>query len=300
MQALIPLLPILLFLAIFWLLAGFKIASLKWVGLCFLWGLLAALLPVFVLNDVHYALAPALEEVLKGLLIFYMVRTARIGFASDGILYGAATGAGYACVALLHTTSWVDGVGATAMHLGCTALTALLLVLLAQKRLVNPLPFLLLLLPAYGINLLYHTLPLSPIASTSIVVFILLMLIVPLCYLIRTRWNRWMDLNMAEEVAMLAQIRKGTFNESPSGQYLMRIRHQFKPDVVFDMYCYIALYLELSLANKRTILCKEAGVPVPATPDWDSKWKEFKILRKRIGPSGLSVLSPICTPFCKK
>lgn len=294
MHNLIPFLPILFLLAIFWLLAGFKVASLKWVGFCFLWGLLAALLPEFVFNNVHYALAPALEEVLKGLILFYMVRTARIGFAADGILYGAAAGAGYACLALFHTTSWVGGIGTTAMHLGCTALTALVLVLFAQKRLVNPLHFLLLLLPAYGINVLYNTLSRPPIVSTSIVVLVLLMLIVPLCYLIRTRWNQWMDLNMAEEVSMLAQIRKGKFNDTPSGQYLMRIRHQFKPDVVFDMYCYIALYLELSLANKRAILCNEVGIPVPITPDSDSKRKEFKILRKRIGPSGLSVLSPIC------
>ena len=61
------------------------------------------------------------------------------------------------------------------------------------------------------------------------------------------------------------------------------------------MYCYITLYLELELAAKRNMMCREAGIDVPPSNDAEDKFKELKALRKRIGRGGLSALSPICS-----
>lgn len=47
-------------------------------------------------ETINHIIAPALEEVLKGLALLGLIRTSRITFSVDGALYGFATGVGFA------------------------------------------------------------------------------------------------------------------------------------------------------------------------------------------------------------
>lgn len=97
---------------------------------------------------------------------------------------------------------------------------------------------------------------------------------------------------------MLSSIRKGAFSDTPPGQYLLSIKEQFQPDTVLDMYCYISLFLELSLTAKGRLMMNEAGIPPkPLTEeqkqDIRSKVQELKQLKRNIGPTGVIALKPI-------
>jgi hypothetical protein len=46
-------------------------------------------------------------------------------------------------------------------------------------------------------------------------------------------------------------INKGQFRQTRAGQFLASLKERFSPEVIFDMYCFISLYLELSIKAKR-------------------------------------------------
>jgi hypothetical protein len=71
------------------------------------------------------------------------------------------------------------------------------------------------------------------------------------------------------------------------------LKEHFSSDIIVDMYCYISVYLELSIKSKRNILLAECEMPIVKEPDIDSKLKEFHQLRKIIGKSGELALSPL-------
>lgn len=315
MKYVISVLPILVFIIILTASDSLKLVKMKWILACLACGLCAALVALYGnrycadafhldFNTLSLYVAPAVEELLKSIVIFIMIRKSLIGFAIDGTIYGAAAGAGFACFenvfylrsfsGMSTAAALVRGFGTAFMHSGCTAIVALVLVLLSQKRKVNATHWLLALIPAYLIHSAYNHLT-NPFVAMVAVFFTLLILIAILFEQSDKSLSRWMDLTFAEEASLLSQIRKGTFSQTPSGEYLMKIRKHFSQEVVFDMYCYITLYLELELAAKRNMMCREAGIRIPPSKDADSKLRELKALRKRIGSGGLSALSPICS-----
>ena len=59
------------------------------------------------------------------------------------------------------------------------------------------------------------------------------------------------------------------------------------------MYCYIALYLELSIKAKRNLMLKENDFPIIVEDDLQPKLKELAQLRKQIGKIGELAISPL-------
>lgn len=98
---------------------------------------------------------------------------------------------------------------------------------------------------------------------------------------------------MEVEVTMLTALKQGHFSASKTGQYMLSIKEQFAPECYFDMFCYVRLYYELSLASKTNMMRAEAGFPVIKNKDDADKVNEFYILRKRIGKTAVIALSPI-------
>ena len=61
---------------------------------------------------------------------------------------------------------------------------------------------------------------------------------------------------------------------------------------MFDLLCYIRIYLELSIRAKTNLMLKESGFPVK-NDDVKDKLNELKYLTKNIGKAGLLAISPI-------
>jgi len=71
------------------------------------------------------------------------------------------------------------------------------------------------------------------------------------------------------------------------------LKERFAPEVIVDMYCYIGLFLELSIKAKRNLMLNETGFPIMFEDDLESKLAELAQLRKLIGPVGELALAPL-------
>jgi hypothetical protein len=146
-HALVGLLPVLLFLLLLVWLDSYKLVSVRLVLAVMLWGVAAAIACYFVngalipragLAIAPYSryVAPAIEEIAKGMVIVALIRTHRIGFLIDAAILGFAVGAGFAIVENLQfqrmlpdagIATWlVRGFGTAIMHGGVTATFAMM------------------------------------------------------------------------------------------------------------------------------------------------------------------------------
>ena len=92
---------------------------------------------------------------------------------------------------------------------------------------------------------------------------------------------------------MLNMIHNGEFSSSKAGQYLKSLKEQFASETILDMYCYIELYLELSIKAKRNLMLKENDFQIIIEADLPSKLQELAQMRKQIGRVGEMALEPL-------
>src|SRR3989339_456969 len=177
MEIIVSLFPVFFFLVFLFLLDSFKLVVKKYLFLAVLWGTISAIaayfLHTFLVENTSISfeflsryIAPATEETLKALFIFFLIYKKRVGFMIDAAIYGFAVGAGFALIEgllLLNTYESTDilfwlirGLGTSIMHGGCTAiLSALLLGSISRKRL-TPGNIAIAVLTAYAIHSLFN------------------------------------------------------------------------------------------------------------------------------------------------
>ncbi|HHV03732.1 MAG: PrsW family glutamic-type intramembrane protease [Bacteroidales bacterium] len=306
--------PVILFLLFLFLMDSFKLVIKKQIFYASVWGGACAFISYLVnsflqestssaFDTLSRYLAPAVEEGLKSLFIFYLVRKKRIGFMVDAAIYGFAVGTGFAlCENLFYVYSLPDtsiftwiirGFGTAVMHGGCTALFAILYIgAKSRDRMVAPMVFAGLGL-TYVVHSLFNHFYIHPLIQT-----LAIMICLPVLFVLVFRYNEnllrdWMDLELSSEVELLKMIRQGRFSASRAGEYLMSLKDRFSGEVILDMYCYLQLYLEMSLKAKRNIMLRENGFPLIREEGINTKLAELKVLQKRIGPVGDIALSPL-------
>lgn len=279
-----------------------------------LWGCFCALISYLVnsfLQDTTGAafeylsryLAPAVEELLKAGFLFFLIYKKRIGFMVDAAIYGFAIGAGFAlCENLFYVYSLPDasmltwiirGFGTAVMHGGCTALFAIIYIGAKSRDRMVVFRVLSGLALAYVVHALFNHFYVHPVIQTLVILVSL-----PVLFVLVFRHNEillrdWMELELSSEVELLKMIRQGRFSASRAGEYLGSLKDRFSGEVILDMYCYLQLYLELSLKAKRNIMLRENGFAVDPELGTGSKLAELKALHKRIGPVGEIALSPL-------
>ncbi len=308
-------LPVLLFLVCLFMLDSFKLVRTFWLVICLGWGMLAALLSYFANQGFANAfdldflmlsryIAPVSEELIKGLIVFFLISRKKAGFMIDAAIYGFAAGTGFA----LAENSWyywqlgsgfdvilaiVRGFGTALMHGGTTAIFAILYTEGMQRSTKAWLPILLGFGTAALIHSLFNHFLLNPMLQTMLIVVVL-----PVCmymiFLYSTKHlQQWLEVAFSTEVDLLRMIRQGELSGSRAGQYLSSLKSHFSPEVLVDMYCYFSLYLELSIKAKRNLLLREGGFPVMVEPDIKDKLAEFRHLRRKIGKAGEMALMPL-------
>jgi RsiW-degrading membrane proteinase PrsW (M82 family) len=144
----------LLFLALVRWLDLYASGSFRTVILCLVWGMVAFYLALqvntFALRFVGYGLlltlvAPIIEEILKSLVLIYLVRRAAFTYFVDGAIYGFAAGVGFAMLEnLLYLSraganmgllvALTRGLSTSLMHGSATALVGVALGLLRFRR----------------------------------------------------------------------------------------------------------------------------------------------------------------------
>ncbi len=316
MKIIISLVPVFLFLGLLLFFDSFRLVN-RWVLIiCLVWGGVAASLSLVgntLLSNIFHLpfdtlsryVAPFTEEILKMIILILLISRHRIGFAIDAAIYGFAVGSGFAFTENLiyliqlgpeQTNLWIwiaRGVGTAVMHGGSTAIAGVILInrLTDSRKLIQP--FLLAVVVAYFIHALYNAFLISPLQSALVVIILVPVMLVVVFRLGEHNLKKWLDIGMDAEVSLLLMINRGKFSQTRAGAYLLSVKDHFPKEIVLDIYCFMTLYLELSVKAKSLLLLKENDLPLPMDPNIMDKLHELDQLRKRIGKSGIFALRPI-------
>jgi len=238
--------------------------------------------------------APVIEEILKAIPIFWMIRSRRIGFLIDAAIYGFAVGAGFALAENLYYLStlasappalWVvRGFGTAIMHGSTTAIFAIV-----GKSKKAPVGLLL----AIALHSLFNFFILSPALTTLVIVLVFPPLMLLAFQQSERSLRDWLGTGFDLDAALLKAMRSGEFAESNAGQYLGSLRDHFEGAVLADMLCYLQLNAELSLRAKGMLMLRESGFPVNKDAEVGEKLTELRFLKQSIGKTGELALAPL-------
>lgn len=314
MISLFALLPVVLFLGCLYYMDSFKLVRMRLLLLCLGWGITAAVLALLVNGTVadYYSLssmtvsrfvAPVTEEVIKLTLVFYLVLRLKVGFIIDAAICGFAIGTGFAVAENLWyylqlgegfdlLLAVVRGFGTALMHGGTVALGAIILIEGAHRN-RKAAAALLGLFGAIFFHALFNQFVLNPLLQTLLIISLLPLALFLIFLYANKNLSQWLEIEFNNEVELLAMIRKGEFKKSRAGTYLASIRDYFPKETIFDMYCFVGLWLELSIKAKRNMLLKESGIPMLIEEDIPDKITELKLLRRQIGKAGEMALMPL-------
>ena len=308
MNSLLSLLPVLAYLLALKALDSFSLARWKMLLACLGYGI-ACCLVLFFFSFGDFT--PVAEEIFKGGLAVFLILKKRIRFLPESLIYGGTVGAGFALLEniiylyyqpeMMVGTAVVRGFGCAILHMGCTALVAAIFLLLISSRIPNPLGALLSFIPSTLIHISYnlaqqHDLA-NPMVLMVVIVFVFICLFIILFSYGEKRIYKWMDHSISIDVQTLSAIRTGNFSSTKAGKYLLDVREQFKPDCFFDMICYIQLHLELKIEKQSYMLLCETGFSGEdmgeTLEEHLAKKSELAALKRRIGTTGMRVLSPL-------
>ena len=308
--------PVFLLLLLFLFLDSLRLVNKSILLACLGWGILSAGLSffanTFLIREYGFSfdffsgyIAPVVEELLKMILILALIKSNKIGFMIDGAIYGFSIGAAFSFAEnifyLFNYASaepnlmvWITrGFGTAVMHGGTTAVFAILVISSLNRQNFLGLALFIGIVTAVAIHAAFNALTQWPVIAT---VFILI--VIPFALVLSFQFNenairKWLEMEFDTEVSMLTMIRKGKFSETRTGQFLLSIRSHFPAEVVFDLYCFISLYTELSIKAKSLMMLKENDFVLPPDPEVQEKLKELKNLRKQIGNAGYLAISPV-------
>ena len=256
-------------------------------------------------------LVSVVEELCKGAILYLLIVRHKVGLLGDATIYGSAIGAGFGLMSnvfhLHHllaegaVNGWNTiflGFEAAVMHIGCTSLLAMALMMVHQgkfgdSRRAKVLGSVI----SYAITIVVHYVhalePINPLILTGLLVAYYVVSKRSLFKKNSKFVHEWLDEGINNEITLLGALKRGEFTGTRAGEYLLTLKERFEPEDFFDMYCYVQNYLELSIAARSNLILKEAGLEPVHDPENQARLIEMAVLRKRIGPTAVQALMPI-------
>jgi RsiW-degrading membrane proteinase PrsW (M82 family) len=311
----VGLLPVFAFLLALILLDSFKLVKVRTVACLIVAGGLAALASLFINVRIGASLgldgtalvryvAPLTEEILKSVVIVYLIARHRVAFLVDAAIIGFSVGAGFAAVENIHyfvaleengVAMWiVRGFGTALMHGSVTAIVAIISKQLVERH-GGPQPWVF--LPGLALATALHSgfnhFFIAPTVTTVLILIVLPVFFIAVFHLSETRTREWLGTGFDTDAELLETITAGRASDSRIGTYLVELRERFPPSTVVDMVCLLRLRLELSIRAKGILLARQSGFVVPPDPDMEGRFSELKFLEHSIGRTGLLAMSPL-------
>lgn len=314
LHAALGLLPVCCFLAALMYLDSYKLIPMRWILGTILLGCGTAILSYPInatglkwldIEFVNYTryVAPFIEEILKGLVVYTLMRRNRIGFLVDAAIFGFAVGAGFAIFenlfylqALPDTQlgTWiVRGFGTAIMHGGATAIFSIV-----SHTLVGQHPTLgrVALLPGFVVAVIVHSVFnhffFAPIINTLIVLVSLPFLLTVVFQQSENSVSEWLGMGFDADTELLELINSGELSTSKVGLYLHSLKEKFEGPIVADLLCYLRLHTELSIRAKGLLMMRESGFANKTGEETRAKLEELKFLESSIGATGLLAMKP--------
>lgn len=305
MLTIISLFPILLYLLVLKLLDSFALAKWTRLAQCFAYGIVCCAVLMMVAQYVKWEedwISPMLEEVLKGGIMLFLILRRKIRFLAEALIYGAAVGGGFSLLEniiylaynsdMMMGTAVCRGFGVAIMHMGCVALTAVIL-LLFQTQKYKVMVAIVSFLPSAMIHYAHNVVQLEATLHLTATILLFFVLFLMLFFYGEKKIYSWMDHSISIDVATLSAIRQGNFSLTDAGRYLLSVKEQVRPEVFFDMICYVQVHLELKIAKQSQMLLRQSGFSVEEKPEDEEKKRELRTLQTQIGKTGNWLLAPI-------
>jgi protease PrsW len=310
----VSVLPVFLFLGALVLLDSYKLIPLRAILLAVAAGGAAgvvgyvinvSLQPALGMDIRRYTIfvAPILEEFLKAVYVFWLLRRNKVGFVVDAATYGFAVGTGFAFVENIyslqihpHPTIWtwiVRGFGTALMHGGSTAILAMI-----SRTLHNRAPVFrpALMLPGFAVAVVLHSLYnqflVAPLLATALIVLVFPYIVLFLFQKSERETRSWVGTGFDTDQELLRVMRAGQLSDTPVGRYLKGLRTSYPPEVIVDMMGLLRLRAELGIRAKGMLLMREAGFEADPDPSIRAKLDEVRYLEKSIGRTGMRALKP--------
>jgi RsiW-degrading membrane proteinase PrsW (M82 family) len=301
----IALVPVLIFLALLWLMDSFRLVRPAWIGGAILYGVAVAVVVLLFhewLMRAHQVpfgilsryIAPLTEESAKALFVVALIATARVGFLVDAAVLGFAAGTGFALfenLVYLRTLTdatvvvWVvRGLGTAMLQGATTAIFAMLSKTHADQLRDRS---------ALHVHSIFNHRLLPPVAQTLLLLVILPLLVLWVFGRSERSTREWVGAGLDLDMELLSLVTSETFAVTQFGRYLQELRARMPGPVVADMFCLLRLELELSVQAKAMLLAREAGLQVPVDEDLAASLAERQYLQHSIGTVGLLALKPL-------
>jgi hypothetical protein len=247
--------------------------------------------------------APILEEFLKAVYVFWLLRRNKVGFVVDAATYGFAVGTGFAFVENIyslqmhpHPTIWtwiVRGFGTALMHGGTTAILAMISRTLHNRAAAfRPA----LMLPGFAVAVVLHSLYnqflVAPLLATALILLVFPYIVLFLFQKSERETRSWVGTGFDTDQELLRVMRAGEVSDTPVGLYLKGLRTSYPPEVIVDMLCLLRLRAELGIRAKGMLLMREAGFEAEPDPSIRAKLEEVGYLERSIGRTGMRALKP--------
>lgn len=325
MQYLLSLFPIAIYIVILKLLDSFTLVRWMRLAQCIAGGMAACAITLGIELALHPddSIFPLTEEILKSLPVLWLVQRRNAVFVSEALCYGASVGGGFAMLEniiylyyspnMLLFSALFRGLGTALLHMGCTALVAVTLIvmkashagplqgkvqdMMATSRLKEMAMYVLSLAIPIIIHYAYNMFLLPELLQIISCIILFLVIFESLLLYNEQRIYRWLDHSITFDVKLLMAIREGKLTDTNTGRYLLSVKEQFHPEVFFDIICFIEIYLELRIAGKSRLLLEQEGLAPALTAEEEQRHHdllvEMNTLRKNIGTMGVHVLRPI-------
>ncbi|MCH7574964.1 MAG: PrsW family intramembrane metalloprotease [Candidatus Marinimicrobia bacterium] len=306
--------PVTSFLLGLMVMESYRLIRLRSIMVGILVGGISALFAVYVNDAIMTTLripfeiyspygAPVVEELLKAGLLIYLIERGKVGFAIDATIYGFALGTGFALVEnsvyLMQLQNaplslWIiRGFGTAIMHGGTTALFGVISKLLIDRKGSGRWPYLVGLIPAAFFHSLYNHFFFPPLINTLLTLIVLAVMLGAVFHIGEKFMRQWVSQGMDSDLDSLEEVRSGRMSQTNAGRFLLSIRNQFPPEVVFDMLALYQLQLELSVRAKAILMMRESDMPVMITGEDRDRAREWHYLQKSVGRTALLMMSPL-------
>ena len=321
------LLPVVIYIIVVYQIDNFSLISVKRLLLLILCGMLTALacFALFQLTgkiipeSQSDSVNPIIEEMVKGIPLLWLAARKKIVFFIDSVICGAAVGGGFSILENIFYLLLGDQMGigtvlfrgleVALVHMGCSALVAAGLMLIVRmieysrsRSVVKKSDIAMsvfLLSEAPVLHLFHNTFHFVPLVQFVFVIGTLGGLLVWTYFYDVEMIHSWIDTGLDKQLDLLASIKTGRLDDTPTGKFLESVKDAFPPKDYFDIICYVQLHVELSVASRSRVMLRETGLEdnLPLSDEMKeqiiSQYIEYKTLEKRLGNAARMTIAPI-------
>ena len=321
------LLPVVIYIIVVYQIDNFSLISVKRLLLLILCGMLTALacFALFQLTgkiipqSQSDSVNPIIEEMVKGIPLLWLATRKKIVFFIDSVICGAAVGGGFSILENIFYLLLGDEMGigtvlfrgleVALVHMGCSALVAAGLMLIVRmieysrsRSVVKKSDIAMsvfLLSEAPVLHLFHNTFHFVPLVQFVFVIGTLGGLLVWTYFYDVEMIHSWIDTGLDKQLDLLASIKTGRLDDTPTGKFLESVKDAFPSKDFFDIICYVQLHVELSVASRSRVMLRETGLEdnLPLSDEMKeqiiSQYIEYKILEKRLGSAARMTIAPI-------